>query len=193
MRRDSYLGLVDIGRYFNSFPWATVMYTIMRFRWLGILYEFLGLCFGFSVCPYYCSTWSAEFRSWLLAKNYVCTHMVDDWLFVADTEKEVVEACESMAGILTDCGFHMAIEKNEYGQTLKYLGILFDTHSMTMRIDKVQALGTRLLLEKSKDKLLSGKLIDEGTTRHLAGKLNWFSEILQSGHCTFVTFGSTFA
>lgn len=181
IRRNSWLGLVDIGRYFNSFPWAKEMRPYMRFTWQDQLYEFLGLCFGFSVCPYYCSTWSAEFRVWMLAKGYTCTHMVDDWLFVADTQEEAVQACEHMANILTSCGFYMAIEKNLYGQSLKYLGIIFDTQSMTMRIDHTQALGTRLLMEKCLVSFRKNLKVEEGTMRHLAGKLNWFSEILQSG------------
>lgn len=51
--RGCWLGLVDIGRYFNSFPWSMDMRKFMRFRWQDNNYEFLGLCFGFSVCLYY--------------------------------------------------------------------------------------------------------------------------------------------
>lgn len=100
---------------------------------------------------------------------------------MASTRETAVESCEHMAKILTDCGFYMATEKNEYGQTLKYLGVLFDTNSMTMRIDHVQALGTRLMLETCLHQLKRGKGVAEATMRHLAGKLNWFSELLQSG------------
>lgn len=181
INRGCWLGLVDIGRYFNSFPWSADMRKFMRFKWQDNTYEFLGLCFGFSVCPYYCSTWSAEFRRWMLAKRMNCTHMVDDWLFVENTREKAVESCEHMAEILMDCGFYMATEKNEYGQTLKYLGVFFDTNSMTMRIDHVQALGTRLMLETCLQQLRIGKGVAEATMRHLAGKLNWFSELLQSG------------
>lgn len=110
-----------------------------------------------------------------------CTHMVDDWLFVADSLEEAQACCERLANILIDCGFHMAIEKNVYGQSIKFLGVLLDTVNMTMRIEPVQAKGTRLLLETCLAKLSTGQLIPESDVRHLAGKLNWFSELIQSG------------
>lgn len=181
MRRNQWLGAVDVGRYFNSFPWAPEMRRLMRFEWRGVLYEYLGLCFGFSVCPYYCSTWSAEFRMWMLAEGRECAHMVDDWLFVGPDLAHVTRYCESMGDILTNCGFYMASEKNVYGQNLKYLGIVFDTVTMTMRIDSIQAKGTRLLLQSCVDRLRNGYHLQETDVRHLAGKLNWFSEIIQSG------------
>lgn len=181
MRRHQWLGAVDVGRYFNSFPWAPEMRRLMRFEWCGVLYEYLGLCFGFSVCPYYCSTWSAEFRMWMLAEGRDCAHMVDDWLFIGPDLAHVIRFCETMGEILTNCGFYMASEKNVYGQSIKYLGIVFDTVTMTMRIDSIQAKGTRLLLQSCIDRLRNGYHLPETDIRHLAGKLNWFSEIIQSG------------
>lgn len=181
LKRGCWLGAVDVGRYFNSFPWSLEMRPCMRFEWNGDLYEFIGLCFGFSVCPYYCSTWSAEFRMWMNDLQVDCTHMVDDWLFVADSLDKAKLCCENLASILEDCGFYMAIEKNVYGQSIKFLGVLLDTVNMTMRIEPVQAKGTRLMLESCLIKLRAGQPIPETDIRHLAGKLNWFSELIQSG------------
>lgn len=179
--RDCYMGVADISRYFNSFPWATPMYPLMRFQWAGVLYEFIRLCFGFSACPYYCSTWSAEIRQWVLAFGLSCAHMMDDWFFVGPSDAAVRDACGILAVMLLLCGFSMAVEKNVYGQCVKYLGFLIDSRSMTLRVDRIQALGTLLALQNFRQALVRGGGIDLGLVRHLAGKLNWYSELVQSG------------
>ena len=78
----------DVSRYFNAFPLSkeSQFYFLVRFR--GVLYVSLRCVFGFGPCPYYCSTWSAEYRTWVTAAGIPSAHMVDDWLTVGDTEKE---------------------------------------------------------------------------------------------------------
>lgn len=180
IEKDCYMGITDVGRYFYSFPWAKPMRKYMKFRW-GKLYEYLALCFGFTTCPYYTSTWSAEFRRWAMLEFKDCAHMVDDWFFVASTERTIIQRCLKWSKILVDCGFHMAPEKNTYGQQVKYLGVLLDSVSMTMRIDPLQAKGTRHILHKVYGDIKVGNPIEAGTINHLAGKLNWFAEFIQSG------------
>jgi hypothetical protein len=62
--RDGYLATADVSRYFFEFPWAEAIRPLFSFMFLGVLFEYLKLCFGFTSCPYYCSTWSAEFYQW---------------------------------------------------------------------------------------------------------------------------------
>lgn len=187
--RGAWIGVSDVGRYFNSFPWAAAERAKMRFEWSGQLYEFLGLCFGFAPCPYFTSTWSAEFRTWALAAfGPDVAHMVDDWFMLGDSRGKVEAKCVGLAGMLEECGFHMAVEKNDYGQVVKYLGVLFDTTTMRMRIDPVQAQGTAMLVASSLEELRAGRRINLAVMRHLAGKLNWFSEFAQSGSFHVISF-----
>lgn len=181
VERGSFLGVCDVSRYFHSFPWAKVMRDKMRIQWEGCLYECWGLSFGFTLCPYYCSAWSAEFRIWVQHAIGECAHMVDDWLLQGIDLEEVQDRCQKLANMFESIGLGMAVEKNKYGTSVKFLGVIIDTVAMRLRIDGLQALGTRLLLQEVRMKLAKGKRVGHSTWYHLAGKLNWFSEVVQSG------------
>ena len=174
-------GKTDVARYFLSFPLSFDIRSFFRVVFAGIMYMYACCCFGFTLCPYYCSTWSAEFRLWMLTFVGPCAHMVDDWLFVGPTESDVRAKVATACSILTAIGFYIAMEKNEFGQQLTYLGVLLDTVSMMCRIDPTQAKGMRIQLEIYIEKIISNKVIDKGTVNSVCGKLNWFSEVLQSG------------
>jgi hypothetical protein len=179
--RNCYLGKTDIGRYFLSFPLAFNVRDLFRVIFMGILYCFARCCFGFTLCPYYCSTWSAEFRTWILKLVGPCSHMVDDWLMAADTESEVRERISMLAAIFVAIGFTIAMEKNEYGQCITFLGFLLDTVNMLCRIDPVQAKGMKLQLDYYLKQIITGNNIDKSIIMSVAGKLNWYSEVVQSG------------
>ena len=181
IKRNSYLGKTDIGRYFHSFPLSFSIRHLFRIFFCGMLYMYACCCFGFTLCPYYCSTWSAEIRRWMLKHVGNCAHMVDDWLFVGMTYDETHHLLSLAANILTTVGFFLAVEKNEIGQQLNYLGVLLDTVSMTCRIDPIQAKGMRIQLEYYLDCIMRDRHLDKPTINSVCGKLNWFSELLQSG------------
>lgn len=107
--------------------------------------------------------------------------MVDDWLLQGMSLEEVQRRCERLAEMFESIGLGMATEKNKYGTSVKFLGVVIDTVAMRLRIDGVQALGTRLLLQEVRIKLVKKQRVGHGTWYHLAGKLNWFAEVVQSG------------
>lgn len=181
VRRNAVLGVSDVSRYFHSFPWALEMRDKMKIQWDGQLYECWGLSFGFALCPYYCSAFSAEFRVWVKHLIGECAHMVDDWLLQGMDLAEVQRKCRALADLFESIGLAMATEKNKYGTSVKFLGIILDTVEMRMRIDDVQAHGTRLMLEEVRLKVKKGQVVGRSTWYHLAGKLNWFAEVVQSG------------
>ena len=181
IERNAYLGKTDISRYFHSFPLSFDIRDLFRVIFLGLLYCYARCCFGFSPCPYYCSTWSAEFRSWILKLVGPCAHMMDDWLMTGRTMSEVKEKISTLAAIFLAIGFSIAMEKNEYGQQITYLGFLLDTVKMTVRIDPTQARGEAVQMENYLNMIINNKYIDKTTIMSVAGKLNWYSEIIQSG------------
>lgn len=75
----------------------------------------------------------------------------------------------------------MQQEKNMYGTSVKYLGVVLDTVGMRMRIDETHVLGTKLLLKEVLLAIRKQKKVGYATLYHLAVKLNRFSEVLQSG------------
>ena len=77
--------------------------------------------------------------------------------------------------------FTMAKEKTKVGQRIVWLGILLDTVKMTIGIEAVQARGFLLQLKEYTKLIVDLRYLDIGLLRHLAGKLNWYAEVVQSG------------
>ena len=97
----------DVSRYFNAFPLAAESRFYFLVRFLGILYMSLRCVFGFGPCPYYCSTWSAEYRTWMLAAGIPSAHMVDDWLTVGDTREQAEDRLRRISMIIESVGHEM--------------------------------------------------------------------------------------
>ena len=67
-------------------------------------------------------------------------------------------------------------------QCITYLGFLLDTVKMTVRIDPTQTRGEAVQMEHYLQMIINNKLyIDKTTIMSVARKLNWYSEIIQSG------------
>ena len=171
----------DVSRYFNAFPLAKESQFYFLVRFLGIVYVSLRCVFGFGPCPYYCSTWSAEYRTWVMAEGIPSAHMVDDWLTVGSTRREASDRLNRISDIIESVGHEMQMEKREVAQSLAFLGILIDSVRMTISFDAVQAKGMQMQLQEYLDCISCGKDLDGGTIRAVAGSLNWYSEVLQSG------------
>ena len=106
---------------------------------------------------------------------------MDDWL-VSDTSLSKAKAqMDTVARTLESVGIEMAEDKYGFGQQLTFTGILIDTVTMSVRIDKDQAGAFLVQLRLYRQQLLSHSHLSEDSLRHLAGKLNWFSEVCQGG------------
>jgi len=180
-RRDCFLGKCDVSRYFHSFPIAYEARWMFLLMFASVLYVGCRCLFGFAPCPYYCSVWSAEIRTWVIAHNIPCVHMMDDWLTVGDTEQEASDNVDAISSIIAKAGLSMAPEKKEVGSRLVFLGVLIDLSRMTLSFDKTQARGMWVQLEGYLGTLRAGHNMDIGSIRSVAGSLNWYAEVLQSG------------
>ena len=181
VRRDGYFASGDVSRYFHSFPLALECRPYWCIEYGGEVKSYARCCFGHGACPYYTSTWSAEFSTWARAEELDSAFMVDDWFQCHDTMIEARAGLSQLCGILEACGFSMTKEKFQYGQQIVFIGVLLDTVTMSMRFDATQARGMRLQLQSYLDKIRSGGHLDHTTVRHVCGKLNWYAEVVQSG------------
>jgi hypothetical protein len=181
VHRNGYLATGDVSRYFFEFPWAEKVRKLFCFIFFGQLFHYLRLCFGFTSCPYYCSTWSAEFGKWFGAMGIVASFLMDDWLVGGSTEKEARLKMNKISDTLTSIGFTMAKEKSKVGQKLVWLGIHIDTTTMTIRIDPLQSKGFLKQLLIYEDSILRKRNLDLATLRHISGKLNWYAEVVSAG------------
>lgn len=62
--------------------------------------------------------------------------MVDDWLLAGVTLPDIMKRCARLAVMFKFLGLFMLPNKNVYGTIVKYLGVVFNTLKMRMRIDK---------------------------------------------------------
>jgi hypothetical protein len=181
VRRDGFLTTGDVSRYFHSFPLALEARQYWTVEWGNIIWAYARCCFGHTACPYYASTWSAEFRQWALAIGLDPAFMMDDWLLCLDTKAEAQAGMQKLCTIFEDSGFAMSVDKFQCGQQLVFIGVLIDTVTMTLRFESTQARGMRLQLETYLNEICKGSHLDHTTIRHVCGKLNWYSEVVQSG------------
>ncbi len=179
--RSCWLAKADIGRYFHSFPLALECRDLFQVYYREQLWHYARCFFGYTACPYYCSTFSAEIKAWLKSVGVETAHMMDDFLLAGGTLEEAHKKMEVLISVLESAGFYMSADKTEYGQQLVFLGVLIDTVRMILRFEKTQSRGMMVQMEAYLKTLESGGQLDHTTIRHVCGKFNWFSEVVQSG------------
>jgi hypothetical protein len=179
--KGAWMGKGDVSRYYLMFPLAKEAWPMCKVGVLGLVWNFITVFFGLASAAYYASVWSAEVRTWALSKNIRCTHMMDDWLVVGGSKQEAMDQMGILATMLVQAGFAMAEEKFDYGQRIVFLGLLIDTIEMTMSFDPIQCSYMLKVLTKVKQGWKQGAHPSYTEARHIAGKLNWFAEVVQSG------------
>lgn len=107
--------------------------------------------------------------------------MMDDWITTGPTRQTVLDNLARMCSAIEGSGHTIQKEKNEVGQRIVYLGILIDSNSMTVSFEPIQARGMAALLRSYLAKVKNGRDLEGGAIRSVAGSLNWYSEVLQSG------------
>ena len=176
-----WLGKTDVERYFFCFPLAMESYPWFVVYWASLFFCFIRAMFGYAPCPYYTSTWGAEFLRWVNFHGVPAAFMVDDWLTRGSTEEEARKNLAVITAVFVLAGFVMAVDKEEVGQRITFLGVLIDTVRMCITFDEVQARSMMLQMLEHVKVIERGYDLDYTTIRSVAGKLEWYSEVLQSG------------
>ena len=157
-------------------------------RGLSIWYNFARCCFGFKLCPYFCSAWASEILKWL---HFM--FMTDDWLTSgAQLSKARVNA-DKVKEKITCTGLSMNDKKYEEGtevicretgctgSVLLFLGLYINTLRMVLSIDPLAAKTNCMLFEKYLTIIEMNATLDVTDARSLAGKATWMCEVLQNG------------
>ena len=188
-----YMCVGDIERYFHTYPtaWDDRNYFCIQYK--GVTWCYSKCCFGHTACPYYTSTFGAEYYRWFTHIYCIpCSYIVDDWLTAAATLARSLAQMKTISNVLESCGFTMNDAKFKSGQQIVFLGILIDSVTMTIRFDSVSAKGFRVELQVYFDILLDNKHLDINIVRPICGKLNWYAEIVQSGRIHIQSFWNYF-
>ena len=183
----------DVSRYFFSFSLAYEARFLFLISWLGAWYNFARCCFGFKLCPYYCSAWASEILKWLQYDNVPCMFMTDDWI---TSGAELAKARENAAKVkekITCTGLSMNDKKYEEGtevicqetrstgSVLLFLGLFINTLRMVLSIDPLAAKTNCMLFEKYLLIIEMNAMMDATDAKSMAGKATWMCEVLQNG------------
>jgi hypothetical protein len=180
----SWLAKTDIARFFYNFAFANNVLKYFGVKLGEITYCSIKCCFGFTLCPYFCSTFAGEVAKWCRLVGLLVASYMDDFMTVGDSYAKAEKNLDLMEEMIKSVGFSIAAGKREIGQSLIILGFLVDSKEMTIRVDEVQARGLYLTLNECLVKIKEDlALIPHSFIHHICGKLNWFCEIVQSGRC----------
>jgi hypothetical protein len=175
------MGKLDVSRYFHQFPMAPSSRWLFWFFFGALFYRLNRAIFGAAPCPYFTSGYGAEVRKWVLHANIPAAHFCDDWFTVGAKRFNTKEFLRQIAAFFVACGFSMAMEKEEMGQRLVYLGVLFDSIRMVLSFDPAAASSFASELREAVANIKLGKHLTDSDKRHIAGKLSHFSQVLQQG------------
>ena len=168
--RGCWLGKTDVERYFFCFPLAVESYPWFVVYWESKFFYFIRAMFGYAPCPYYTSTWGAEFLRWVNHKGVPAAFMVDDWLTAGSTEEQAKKNLAIITAVFVRAGFIMAVDKEEVGQRITFLGVLIDTVRMCITFDEIQARSMMLQMIEHVKLIETGYDLDYTTMRSVAGK-----------------------
>ena len=181
IQRNDFLAKGDLSRYFWSFRFADSC-RLWFIVWIaGLFYSLLNIFFGLTSAPYFTSAYGAEMLRVLRARGIVAYNMIDDWLVFAPSEALAKHKISVVRELTESWGFGWATDKEGVGQQLVFLGVLIDTVHMTLRFDKLAAKSFATQLRLYCSWIEEGRPLSSSLVSHVAGKLNWFAEVVQSG------------
>ena len=83
--------------------------------------------------------------------------------------------------IMISIGLSVGADKEKISQKLVFLGVLLNTVTMKMSFEQTGAQAFLIHLIDCQKTLVSGGNLHHTVIRSIAGKLNWYAEVLQSG------------
>jgi len=109
-------------------------------------------------------------------KTIVC--YLDDFLIVASTYEECMQALNYLLTLLRTLGFQINYSKVDGPKTeMVFLGIVFSSNDMTLRIPVNKLNETQSLMQR----IFHSKKITKREIQSLVGKLNWITQCIYGG------------
>jgi hypothetical protein len=182
-----WMASTDLSSYYTQSRFALAVRNQLYVQVGERFFGFTSCNFGTATLPWYCGILSAFLAEEIRARGIPVAFYVDDFVIVASSEEEARRFIELVNKIAEELGLPVARHKVQVSQRLTYLGIVFDSRTMTMSIDAEVARSKLLDLEERYIPWVLNDLTDHLGRPHLIrldsliGTLGWFSEVLQSG------------
>jgi len=178
------IAISDIAGYFGAFAIAKEARHLCAVSFEETLYWAIKITFGIRSAPVFCATWAAEIRHWLLSMGIPTNVMTDDWLVAHSSPSTCLSYITTLKQVLTNLGFSIAEDKDQFGTCVTYLGIQIDTERMVISYSPTKAGSYSKILSSILSKLETSKLPNQPSITELnsvAGKLNDFANVLMAG------------
>jgi hypothetical protein len=175
--------VTDIEGHFPHFSMAAEFWKYLGFRFKNTLYGYIKAPFGVKTLPYVASTFSAEVIRSLQEEGIPCTVMLDDFLTQGRDAAEGQQRGDALEANLNRKGFKVADDKRQQGQIVVYLGYELNSVSYTAGINPASAAGFYLCLVEYVRILRTGGHLSYPLWRHVAGKLDDYTKVVQRGKC----------
>lgn len=131
-----FMAVLDLKDAYHLIPIKKSHRKYLRFRFLGKLYQYNCMPFGLSTAPYVFTKLMKPLLAFLRAKNFVSVLYLDDFLLIDSSYQESLDNISKTGEILKYLGFIINQEKSqiEPSQRVRYLGFVYDSSDMTVRL-----------------------------------------------------------
>ena len=131
MRRDCWMGSIDLKDAYYSVPVVEHHRKFLRFKWNGRLFQFKVMPNGLACAPRFFTKILSPVFSKLREGGLEGFPYIDDSFVVSDTEERCTEALKELGQVLTKLGFVVHPVKSVFIPTkqLVFLGFILDSES----------------------------------------------------------------
>ena len=141
MRKGQYMVKLDLKSAFWHVPIWEKHKKLLRFRWMGKLYQMEALPFGLSAAPRLFTKLLKTPMSLIRRLGILICIYLDDMLILSDSYEEAIRARDAVIFILQNLGFTINWEKSVIipTTTLEFLGFILDSINMEIGLSPEKA------------------------------------------------------
>jgi hypothetical protein len=132
---------LDLKDAYFTVPLGRKSQGLVAFEWRAETYEFEVLCFGLGPAPRCFTKIMKVPLQWLRSLGIRLIAYLDDFLLMAQTMSEIIQARDSMIFLLEHLGFVLNHEKSvlEPSQQMRFLGVQINSVTMTLSVPEQKA------------------------------------------------------
>ena len=141
IRRGCFMASVDLRPAYYSVSVEKEDRKYLKFCWNGQLFQYTCFPNGLSNCPRYFTKLMKPVYACLRSKGHLSTAYIDDPFLQAQSFEECLQNVKDTVFLLQSLGFVVHAEKSELYpcHELKYLGFIFNSVDMTIRLTNEKA------------------------------------------------------
>ena len=142
VRKAAFMTSLDLKDAYFSLPIARKFRKYLRFQWRNQLYQFVCLCFGLSLAPFFFTKVMKPVFSRLRHEGINCTYYIDDSLYLNTSPLDLIEETEHAKKFLENLGFTVNQQKSSFlpSKRLTHLGFIIDTENYTVSLPQEKIL-----------------------------------------------------